>query len=162
MALCFSIVPLCIFKVVHVLVKSKKLEKPNIKNRFIRRWIRSFWILATVDKVFYPLVMYPLYLSIGKSRSRLAGNQCKRLLKFNADSAGPWTVGEIIDGHIGAIFAWGLLVNSSYLPGSFTYAYGFLQMCTFQLPLTVVLARALDRRWVTARCRCASSSSNRS
>ncbi|KAK6636235.1 hypothetical protein RUM43_009893 [Polyplax serrata] len=124
MALCFCTVPLCIFKVVHVLVKKNKLEKPKIQNRLLRKWIRSFWILSTVDKIFYPLVTYPLYLSVG-----------------------PWTIGEVIDGHIGAVFAWGLVVNNSYLPGSFTYAYGFLQMCSFQIPLTLVLAKAVDRRF---------------
>lgn len=65
MALCLSIVPLCIFKVVHVLVKKNKIEKPKIHNRLLKKWIRSFWILSTVDKIFYPLVTYPLYLSIG-------------------------------------------------------------------------------------------------
>ena len=42
--------------------------------------------------------------------------------------AGPWSIGAVIEGHVGAIFAWGILVNGSYLPGSFTYAYGFLQV----------------------------------
>lgn len=124
MALCFSVVPLCIFKVIHVLVRKKKMEKPKIQSRLIRRWIRSFWILATIDKIFYPLVIYPLYLSVG-----------------------PWTVGEIIDGYIGVVFAWGVLINKTYLPGSFTYAYGFMQLCTFQIPLTIVLAKAVDRRF---------------
>lgn len=63
--------------------------------------------------------------------------------------AGPWAVGEVIDGHIGAVFAWGLLVNKAFLPGSFTYAYGFLHICSFQLPLTLILAHDVDRRFVS-------------
>jgi len=41
---------------------------------------------------------------------------------------GPWSVGEVIEGYTGVIFAWGIIVNGTYLPGSFTYAYGFLQV----------------------------------
>jgi len=41
---------------------------------------------------------------------------------------GPWSVGAVIEDYVGAIFAWGIIVNGSYLPGSFTYAYGFLQV----------------------------------
>lgn len=48
---------------------------------------------------------------------------------FSIVCIGPWSVGEIIEGYIGVIFAWGTIVNGSYLPGSFTYAYGFLQVC---------------------------------
>lgn len=41
---------------------------------------------------------------------------------------GPWFVGEVIENHIGVVFAWGTFVNRSYLPGSLTYAYGFFQV----------------------------------
>jgi hypothetical protein len=41
---------------------------------------------------------------------------------------GPWSIGEVIEGYTGIIFAWGIIVNGAYLPGSFTYAYGFLQV----------------------------------
>lgn len=60
--------------------------------------------------------------------------------------SGPWVVGEVIDGHVGAVFAWGMIVNNSFLPGSFTYAYGFLHILSFQLPLTLILAHDIERR----------------
>lgn len=50
----------------------------------------------------------------------------RNLLPFS--STGPWFVGEVMEGHIGVVFAWGTFVYSSYLPGSLTYAYGFLQV----------------------------------
>ncbi|GLH01779.1 Uncharacterized protein GBIM_07843 [Gryllus bimaculatus] len=122
-SLVVCVVPLCVFKFLNRLAKVGKMEKPNIPVRCIRRWVRKLWVLATVDRIFYPLVLYPLYLTIG-----------------------PWSIGEIIEGHTGIIFAWGTIVNGSYLPGSFTYAYGFLQMCSFQFPLTLFLANCLDQR----------------
>jgi len=42
--------------------------------------------------------------------------------------AGPWFVGEIIDDHIGAAFAWGTYVKGTILPGAFSYFYGCLQV----------------------------------
>ena len=41
---------------------------------------------------------------------------------------GPWLVGEIMEGHTGVIFAWGMFVHGSYLPVPLTYLYGVLQV----------------------------------
>ncbi|KAJ9593699.1 hypothetical protein L9F63_014747 [Diploptera punctata] len=120
------VLPLCILKYLHRLVKERKLilRKPRLPIAFFQNWIRKLWILSTVDRLFYPLVLYALYLTVG-----------------------PWSIGEVIEGHTGMIFAWGIVINGAYLPGSFTYAYGFLQMCTFQLPLTLVIAQSVDHRY---------------
>lgn len=81
------------------------------------------WVLATVDHLFYPLVVYDLYLCLG-----------------------PWAVGEVMEGYIGAVFAWGVLVNGVFIPGSFTYVYGFLQLFVCQFPLTLFLAHQVDKQ----------------
>ncbi|KAJ4435764.1 hypothetical protein ANN_18383, partial [Periplaneta americana] len=131
------VLPLCILKYLHKLVKAHKIRKPRLSVCFFQNWVRKLWILSTVDRLFYPLVVYPLYLTVG-----------------------PWSIGEVIEGHTGIIFAWGTIINGAYLPGSFTYAYGFLQvcisylkfqilerMCTFQLPLTLILAQSVEHRY---------------
>lgn len=41
---------------------------------------------------------------------------------------GPWAIGELVEGHIGVIFAWGLFLDGSFLPGSFTYAFATVQV----------------------------------
>ncbi|XP_071454329.1 transmembrane protein 62-like [Hetaerina americana] len=122
--LCVCVVPLSIIKIIHKLVKDEKLKKPRIPIRILNMWLRKLWILSTIDRLYYPLTLYALYLTIG-----------------------PWSIGEIIEGHTGVIFAWGTVIRGSYLPGSFTYAYGFLQMVSFQLPLTLFLAHCVDRRY---------------
>lgn len=127
-SLLMYIVPLCILKFVDRLVKRGKLRRPEIRLGCIRTWLRKLWVLATVDRIFYPLVLYPLYLTVG-----------------------PWSIGEVIEGYTGIIFAWGTIINGAYLPGSFTYAYGFFQMCSFQFPLTLFLANCVDQRF--RRCR---------
>ncbi|GLV40020.1 hypothetical protein CBL_10916 [Carabus blaptoides fortunei] len=117
------IIPLCLLRYMHKLVKERKIKKPFIKNRCLRTWTRKLWSLVTVDRIFYPLVLYPVYLCLG-----------------------PWSAGYIIEEHFGVIFAWGIFVRGAYLPGSFTYAYGFLQLFTFQIPFTFILANCIDHR----------------
>lgn len=57
-------------------------------------------------------------------------------------------MGEIIEDHMGVIFVWGTFIGNMYLPGGLTYAYGFLQLICFHMPLTLILAHHVDRRSV--------------
>ncbi|EFA02740.2 Transmembrane protein 62-like Protein [Tribolium castaneum] len=115
------ILPLIVFRLLHRMAEDKKLTPPRLRGSFCRMWLRKFWVLSTVDRIFWPIFLYPLYLSFG-----------------------PWSVGYLVEDHVGVIFAWGIFVNGSYLPGSFTYAYGFIQLVTFQIPLTFILAHGVD------------------
>lgn len=102
-------------------------------------------MLSSVDRIFYPLTFYAVYLTVGVysiiSFHPLGSNYSFKVVTAlcvwtvifvnnicNVVLVGPWSVGAVIEGHVGAIFAWGIIVNGSYLPGSFTYAYGFLQV----------------------------------
>ncbi|CAF87409.1 unnamed protein product, partial [Tetraodon nigroviridis] len=40
----------------------------------------------------------------------------------------PWFIGELIDGHKGACFAFGVFVDGHYLEGSLTYVVGVIQV----------------------------------
>lgn len=122
--LVFSILPMCILRLMHKLVKDEKVSKPVIRPGCLKALLRKMWIMSTVDRIFWPLVLYPVYLAFG-----------------------PWSIGHIIEDHIGAIFAWGIFVNGTFLPGSLTYAYGFLQIFTFHIPLTIILAHGADSRF---------------
>lgn len=51
------------------------------------------------------------------------------LLLFNLCTAlGPWFVGELIDGHSGACFAFGVFIDGHFLEGSLTYVVGVVQV----------------------------------
>ncbi|KAA8581951.1 hypothetical protein FQN60_008691 [Etheostoma spectabile] len=51
------------------------------------------------------------------------------LLLFNLCTAlGPWFIGELIDGHSGACFAFGVFVDGHFLEGSLTYVIGVVQV----------------------------------
>lgn len=69
------------------------------------------------------------------------------LLLFNLCTAlGPWFIGEVIDGHIGVCFAFGVFVDGHFLEGSLTYVVGFIQVLFFNMPLTYYLCWSLHHR----------------
>lgn len=41
---------------------------------------------------------------------------------------GPWFIGELIDGHSGACFAFGVFIDGHFLEGSLTYVVGVVQV----------------------------------
>ncbi|CAG5866682.1 unnamed protein product [Menidia menidia] len=69
------------------------------------------------------------------------------LLLFNMCTAlGPWFVGELIDGHSGACFAFGVFIDGHFLEGSLTYVIGVIQLLFFNMPLTSYLCWSLHHR----------------
>ncbi|XP_044005979.1 transmembrane protein 62-like [Aphidius gifuensis] len=68
------IVPLCICKYLHGLCQKKQRDNPRIRRKWIRSCVRKIWLLSTLDFIFYPIIIYPIYLAIG-----------------------PWIAGEIIE-----------------------------------------------------------------
>ncbi|XP_076231397.1 transmembrane protein 62 [Calliopsis andreniformis] len=117
------VVPLSLLRLFHMLCERKRMHRPRFRIKFFHSWLRKLWILSAVDRLYYPLVLYAIYLTCG-----------------------PWAIGEVIDNHTGIIFAWGMFVGNYYLPGAFTYVYGFLQLFSFHLPLILILAHRVDKR----------------
>ncbi|XP_061896935.1 transmembrane protein 62-like [Entelurus aequoreus] len=69
------------------------------------------------------------------------------LLLFNLCTAlGPWFIGELIDGHSGACFAFGMFIDGHFLEGSLTYVVGVVQLLFFNMPLTFYLCWTLHHR----------------
>ncbi|KAK9885653.1 hypothetical protein WA026_012417 [Henosepilachna vigintioctopunctata] len=119
-----SIGPLLFVRYLYDLLKVGRMSKLKRNQSIWKLWIRKLCLLSTIDRIFWPLVLYPLYLCVG-----------------------PWSIGYIIEEHIGVIFAWGIYIRGSFLPGSFTYVYGFIQLVTFQVPLILILAHGVDQRY---------------
>ncbi|XP_060530687.1 transmembrane protein 62-like isoform X2 [Cylas formicarius] len=115
--------PLFLLKYFHnsILGNEKRLKA---RDNCLNKWLKKLWVLTTVDRIFWPVILYPIYLMIG-----------------------PWSVGYIVEDHIGVIFAWGIFVNGAFLPGSFTYMYGFIQLVTFQLPFTLIMVNLIYYRF---------------
>ncbi|KAM8920792.1 transmembrane protein 62 [Pelodytes ibericus] len=59
---------------------------------------------------------------------------------------GPWFVGEVIDGYMGACFAFGVVVRGHFFQGSLTYLTGLLQMAFYNIPMTAYMCWCLLMR----------------
>ncbi|CAG0915465.1 unnamed protein product [Notodromas monacha] len=120
-----AVFPLCLLRLIHWYIIRGKLPATLVLTRKYFMGLRRLWLLSTVDRLFYPLVLYPLYLTFG-----------------------PWFAGEIIDGYTGVTFAWGSVISGRYIPaGALTYGYGFLQMVLYQIPLVFVLSGITHQRY---------------
>lgn len=114
---------LLILNVIPLVILRLHYRIPRYRRRIGRQTIRRVWLLSKIDRLFYPLVLYAIYIPLG-----------------------PWSVGELVDGYIGTIFAWGILIKGSYLPEPFTYMYGSVQLMFVQIPLILILSHSLEYR----------------
>lgn len=109
------------------------MKMHRFKKRCVRNFLKKLWILSNIDELFYPVVLYTLYLPFG-----------------------PWFAGDVIDGRIGIAFAWGTFFAGKFLPGTMSYFYGFTHVMTFNGPLLLVVANTAHYRWVVIpnSCNC--------
>ncbi|XP_030036329.2 transmembrane protein 62-like [Manduca sexta] len=118
---------LLLINVIPLVVLRLQRHPPKYHRRLpYRLWhhvLRRVWLLSKIDKIFYPIVLYAIYIPFG-----------------------PWAIGELIDGYIGVVFAWGIVIKGTLLPEPFTYMYGSVQMMFVQIPLIFVLAYCLENR----------------
>nr|XP_014349246.1 PREDICTED: transmembrane protein 62 [Latimeria chalumnae] len=90
-----------------LLVVFRYLRKPILKEipGLLTQTCFSFHVLSKTNTLYYPIMLLTLYTALG-----------------------PWFVGEVIEGHIGALFVFGVLVNGHFLEGSSTFVVGVLQV----------------------------------
>ena len=98
----------------------------RFNNRIIRTWLRKIWILSNTDCLFFPYVGYNIYLAVG-----------------------PWWYGELVEGKMAWIFAWGTFLDQGtvFLPGDLSYFHGFCHIAVFNAPLLLLLAYTADMRY---------------
>jgi hypothetical protein len=81
----------------------EKLMKTNPRLFCISKLIRTMWVTASADKLFYPIIIGPIYLLIG-----------------------PWALGYFLKDSLGVLFFWGLYVEGVVLPGNLASVYGLI------------------------------------
>ncbi|XP_076833795.1 transmembrane protein 62 isoform X2 [Brachyhypopomus gauderio] len=114
---------------VGVLVVFRFLQPPSThdaqrRHGTLSQAITSFHLVSKINTFFYTLLLF---------------NLCTAL--------GPWFIGEVIDGHNGACFVFGVFVDGHFLEGSLTYVVGTIQVIFFNMPLTCYLCWSLHQRW---------------
>ncbi|NWV31307.1 TMM62 protein, partial [Grantiella picta] len=108
-----------------LLVVFRHLQKPALKERpgLLTLTSYSLHIFSKTNTFYYSILVLNLYTILG-----------------------PWFVGELIDGQMGACFSFGVFVGGSFLQGSMTFVVGILQMMFFNLPLMAYLCWCLLQR----------------
>lgn len=123
LAVACCVLPYCFLRYMNKRVLDSKKQLLCLRNTFVHRWLRRIWIISNINTLFYPIVLYPLYITVG-----------------------PWAVAEVLEGGYGIIFIWGIFINGTLIPESFAYSYGFLQLFLFHGPLVSFTAYSLDKR----------------
>lgn len=118
------VLPMSCFRIWHWVTVKRGGYAPQIQSRWLRVWVRKYWLLSSVDRLFYPLILFYSFILMG-----------------------PWMVGEVIDGYTGWVFMWGIFVKGTFFPGTLTYLYGFNQLLLCQMPLLMVYAGMLDHKF---------------
>ncbi|VVC34267.1 Calcineurin-like phosphoesterase domain, ApaH type,Metallo-dependent phosphatase-like [Cinara cedri] len=116
-----NLLPLIVYRFVSKCTKYR--VNYNTKSSLIDRYSRKMILLSSVNRVFYPLLLFYVYLCIG-----------------------PWAVGELVTDLLGWVFPWGIYIKGRLVKDSFIYAYGFGQIVTFQLPLNCILCDRLNKK----------------
>lgn len=114
---------LLLMNVIPLVTLRLRRRPPRFRRGLANVVISRVWLLSKIDRIFYPIVLYAVYIPFG-----------------------PWAIGELIDGSIGAIFAWGILIKGAFLPEPFTYMYGSVQLMFVQIPQLFVLTCCLHNR----------------
>eukprot|EP00092_Neocalanus_flemingeri_P003554 GFUD01003812.1.p1 GENE.GFUD01003812.1~~GFUD01003812.1.p1 ORF type:complete len:658 (-),score=161.85 GFUD01003812.1:147-2120(-) len=84
---------------------------------------RKLFLVCSYNKIFLPLLCFVAYMAVG-----------------------PWIVGSLIEGHSGAIFAWGVLVNGQMAHSQLPFAYFFVHFTFIHPVIVLVIGHVLDYR----------------
>ncbi|XP_021259116.1 transmembrane protein 62 isoform X5 [Numida meleagris] len=108
-----------------LLVVFRYLQKPVLKEKPGLLGVTSFslHVFSKINAFYYSVLVLNLYTVLG-----------------------PWFIGELIDGQVGACFSFGVFVGGSFLRGGLTYVVGILQMLFFNVPLMAYLCWCLFLR----------------
>ncbi|NWI21307.1 TMM62 protein, partial [Crypturellus soui] len=105
-----------------LLVIFRYLQKPALRERpgLLSLTSYSLHVFSKTNTFYYSILVLNLYTILG-----------------------PWFVGELVDGQMGACFSFGVFVGGHFLEGSLTFVVGILQLLFFNVPLMAYLCWSL-------------------
>lgn len=68
-----------------------------------------------------------------------------KILAVSFPPSGPWFIGELIDGHSGVCFAFGVFIDGHFLEGSLTYVVGVVQVRKSTSQLCLYMSKTFCR-----------------
>jgi len=86
-------------------------------------FFRKLFLVSICDRLFLPLLVYILYMAVG-----------------------PWVIGHLVEGHVGLIFAWGVVVDGELVPSQVPFAYYWIHFFLVHPILVIIYGHILDVR----------------
>ena len=114
-----------------------KFRAPGWQNRIFvgqRRWqcciskacclFKRLLIVCHCDRLFYPLLIFLIYMTVG-----------------------PWVVGRLVEGRLGMVFAWGVVMfENGKLPSQTTFVWYCIHFALIHPVMVVVIGQAAEWR----------------
>ena len=119
------VMPLVLLRLIDWFNKGRciRLRAKNHGNVFTHLIGKAYY-MTCVNKVFFVVIGIPLYMTFG-----------------------PWLVGYVTPEHLAVCFAWGLIVDGTYLPGDVSYILGALYIIFVHFGETVCLTQIVNCRY---------------
>lgn len=119
------VMPLILLRLIDWLNKGRciRLRAKNHGNIFTHLVGKAYY-MTCVNKVFFPIIGIPLYMTFG-----------------------PWLIGYVTPEHLAVCFAWGLIVDGTFLPGDISYILAALYIISVHFGETVCLTQIVNCRY---------------
>lgn len=53
-------------------ISEKRMLRPRLKWKICNLWLRKLWVLVSVDRLFWPLVVTAVYMPVGKDHTEIS------------------------------------------------------------------------------------------
>ena len=114
-------------KVILTLLQSGKLT-PNYRKKFQKFLscclVRKLMLVVSHDVILISMMIFILYMAVG-----------------------PWVIGSMIEGRLGAVFAWGVVVDNTMVRSQVPFAYYFLHFGLIHPVMVLAVGHLLDIRY---------------
>ena len=114
-------------KVILTLLQSGKLT-PSYRKKFQKFLscclVRKLMLVVSHDVILISMIIFILYMAVG-----------------------PWVIGSMIEGRLGAVFAWGVVVDNTMVRSQVPFAYYFLHFGLIHPVMVLAVGHLLDIRY---------------
>lgn len=117
MSIFFFVVGICTLPMIILILIPTEVDEFGPKRHYKGTFLHQLHLLTKIDRLVWPLIGIPLYLSIG-----------------------PMFIGYLVDEAIGVCFVWGVFIGDTFLHTGLTYNVGSLFLLLIHIPHLILLS----------------------